>query len=85
MPTSVRLDPETESLLKRLATSSGRSKSEVIREALHRLSEEPQRSREQGGLFDSIADLVGIADAGPEHLAREHKKRFRKKLGKRQR
>ncbi len=83
MPTSVRLDPETEVLLKQLAHSSGRSKSEVIREALHRLSEESRSSGKQGGLYHAIADLVGVADGGPEDLAREHKKRFREKLNSR--
>jgi hypothetical protein len=34
MPTSVRLDPETEALLRRIARTSGRSKSWVVREAL---------------------------------------------------
>lgn len=85
MPTSVRLDPETEALLKRLAHNSGRSKSEVIREALHRLSEEAQRSAKQEGLYHSIADLVGVADHGPEDFARQHKKRFREKLSRRRR
>lgn len=85
MPTSVRLDPETEALLKRLAHSSGRSKSEVIREALHRLGEEARSSRRQERLYHAIADLVGVADGGPEGLAREHKKRFREKLNSRRR
>jgi hypothetical protein len=34
MPTSVRLDLETEALLERVARTSGRSKSWVVREAL---------------------------------------------------
>ena len=85
MPTSVRLDPETEALLKRLAHSSGRSKSEVIREALHRLAEEARSSRRQERLYHVIADLVGVADGGPADLAREHKKRFREKLNNRRR
>ena len=34
MPTSVRLDPKTESLVSRLARRRGQTKSEVIREAL---------------------------------------------------
>ena len=85
MPTSVRLDPETEALLKRLAHSSGRSKSEVIREALHRLAEETRSSHRQERLYHAIADLVGVADGGHEDLAREHKKRFREKLNSRRR
>ncbi len=80
MPTSVRLDPETEALLKRLAYTSGRTKSDVIREALHRMSEEARGTAGAGGLYHAIEDLVGIADDGPENLARQHKKRFREKL-----
>ncbi len=80
MPTSVRLDPETEALLKRLARSSGRTKSEVIREALHRMSDEARGAAEAGSLYHAISDLVGIAEGGPKDLARHHKKRYREKL-----
>lgn len=82
MPTSVRLDPETEALLNRMARSSDRTKSEVIRKALHRMSEETLGTAETSGLYRTIEDLVGIAEDGPENLAREHKKRFREKLGR---
>ena len=80
MPTSVRLDPETEALLRKLARTSGRTKSEVIREALHRMFAE---TRESGSLYHAIEDLVGIADVGPGDLARHHKQRFREKLDRR--
>ncbi len=83
MPTSVRLDPETEALLRKLARTSGRTKSEVIREALHRMSEEARGAAETGSLYDAIEDLVGIADVGPGDLARHHKQRFREKLDRR--
>ena len=82
MPTSVRLDPETEALLGKLARTSGRTKSEIIREALHRMSEEVTGTAETGSLYHAIADLVGIAENGPADLAREHKHRFREKLGR---
>jgi predicted DNA-binding protein len=85
MPTSVRLDPETEALLRKLARTSGRTKSEVIREALHRMSEEARGVAEVGGIYNAIEDLVGIANDGPDDLARQHKKRFREKLGRDQR
>ncbi|MBA3563718.1 MAG: ribbon-helix-helix protein, CopG family [Gammaproteobacteria bacterium] len=83
MPTSVRLDPETEALLKRLARRRGRTKSEVIREALRRLSEEPATPAEADGPYHAIADLIGIAGDGPEDLARDHKRLFREKLSRR--
>jgi len=84
MPTSVRLDPETEALLRRLARRSGRSKSEVIREALHRLAAERDEVAEPETLYRSVEDLIGIAD-GPEDLAERHRERFRAKLHGRRR
>lgn len=85
MPTSVRLDLETENLLKRLARSSGRTKSEVIREALHRMASGVRDAADDASLYHAVADLVGIADDGPEDLARQHKQRFREKLDARPR
>jgi predicted DNA-binding protein len=83
MPTSVRLDPETEALLRRLARSSGRTKSEIIREALHRMATGSAEAAEPESVYHTIEDLVGIADDGPEDLAEDHKRRFREKLARR--
>lgn len=83
MPTSVRLDPETEALLRQLARSSGRTKSEVIRDALHRMANSTREIAEPASAYEAIADLVGIADDGPEDLARQHKRRFRERLHRR--
>lgn len=84
MPTSVRLDAETQSLLQRLARVSGRTKSEVIRDALHQLASATSDAAEERSTYALIADLVGIADGGPDNLARDHKKYFRERLrGKR--
>lgn len=82
MPTSVRLDPETEALLRRLACASGRTKSEVIREALHRMAAGAAEAAEPQSLYHAVEDLVGIAE-GPEDLAEHHKQRFRDKLHRR--
>jgi hypothetical protein len=38
MPTSVRLDPKTERVVRSLARRTGRTKSQVIRDAIHRLA-----------------------------------------------
>ena len=84
MPTSVRLDPETEMLLQRLARRSGRSKSEILREALHRMAEEPPEAAASNGPYSLISDLVGIV-GGPTTLARDHKKIYRDALAKKHR
>jgi len=79
MPTRVRLDRETEALLRTLAHTSGRTKSEVIQEALHRMSEEVRSTAKTGSLYHAIEDLVGIAENGPKDLARQHKHRYRER------
>jgi hypothetical protein len=77
MPTSVRLDTETETLLRRLARTSGRTKSDILREAVVRLAEEHSASSPADGPYALIADLVGIAQGGPRDVARGHKQAFR--------
>jgi predicted DNA-binding protein len=63
MPVSVRLDRETEGLVRRISKRSGRSKSQVIREAIRRLAREDTVNRGES-VYDAISDLVGIADGG---------------------
>jgi hypothetical protein len=70
-------------LLKRLAQRSGRSKSDVLRAALHRLAEESAGTSESD--YALISDLVASASGGPEDLAREHKKVYRDALRKKHR
>lgn len=83
MPTSVRLDTETEALLRRLARTSGRTKSDVLREALVRLAEQHDATSSVESPYSLVADLVGIARGGPSDLAGRHKQAFRDALSKR--
>ncbi|MGH2398845.1 MAG: ribbon-helix-helix protein, CopG family [bacterium] len=69
MPTSVRLDPKTESMLRRIARRTGRSKSQVIREAILRLTEQTSEPPPGRSLYDRIQDLVGVSVGGPPDLA----------------
>ena len=85
MPTSVRLDAETDALLRRLAHLTGRTKSDVLREALIRLSQEQEAISADEGPYAIISDLVGIAHGGPDDLARRHKRAFRDTLASRTR
>jgi len=80
MPTSVRLDTETEALLRRLARTSGRTKSDILREALVRMAEENAASSSADSPYARIADLIGVAGGGPRRLARGHKPAFRATL-----
>ncbi|HEV2356395.1 MAG TPA: ribbon-helix-helix protein, CopG family [bacterium] len=69
MPTTVRLDPETEAIVQRLARKTGRTKSSVIREAILRLSEDHAEPNPGSTLYDRMADLIGIGHGGPPDLA----------------
>ena len=85
MPTSVRLDRETEALLHRLARTSGRTKSDILREALVRLAKEHEASFTVNTPYALMADLIGIAQGGPRDVARRHKQAFRDALSNRAR
>ncbi len=85
MPTSVRLDPETQALLDRLAQTQRRTKSDILREALHRLAQDEQVKGVDNGPYALVADLIGIAQGGPDNLARCHKQAFRDMLADKQR
>ena len=85
MPTSVRLDTETDTLLRRLARTSGRTKSDILREAVVRLAEEQEASSSADSPYALISDLVGIVGGGPPDMARRHKQAFRESLSNRAR
>lgn len=83
MPTSVRLDPETERLLARLARKRSQSKSDVIREAIETLARQEVAVPEEGSVFESISDLIGCVDGGPPNLSERTGEKFRELLSKR--
>ena len=81
MPTSVRLDAETEALLRRLAHERGASKSDVIRDALQELAA-TSGVAEAAGPYAQIADLLGVVQGKPVANARDHKRVVRELLNK---
>ena len=85
MPTSVRLDPETNALLNQLAKIHCRTKSDILREALRRLAQDEQVKDVDNGPYALVVDLIGIAQGGPDNLARCHKQAFRELLAGKQR
>ena len=80
MATSVRMDPETEKLLDRLAQEAGTSKSEVIRFAVRLAAKErrkPQRGRRP---YDALRGIIGAVRGGPSDLSERTGERFRELL-----
>ena len=80
MPTTVRLDPETESIIKRLARKTGRTKSQVIRDAIRVLAGSESPTEKVGGPYETIAHLIGCASGGPKDLSERTGEKFRKLL-----
>lgn len=85
MPTSIRLDPETESAVRRLARKSGRTKSSIIREAIVRMAEEITPPKPGGSLYDRMTDLVGVGHGGPPDLASRSEEVLRNLFSRRRR
>lgn len=80
MPTTVRLDPETESLIKRLARKTGRTKSQVIRDAIRALAKSEDGGKATRGPYEAFSHLIGCASGGPPNLSERTGEKFTKLL-----
>ncbi len=69
MPISVRLDAKTTDMLARLAKRSGRTKSQVIREALLGLARRDVVAERPRTAYQAIAHLIGCFDSGGQRLS----------------
>ena len=78
MPLTVRIDVKTERLIQRLARKQGRSKSEVIRDAIGVLARQVQGQEEAERPFDTIRDLIGSIHGGPPNLSVRTGEQFRR-------
>jgi hypothetical protein len=80
MPTTVRLDPETESLIKRLARKTGRTKSQVIRDAIRILAKSEDGGRAPRGPYEAFSHVIGCATGGPPDLSERTGEKFTRLL-----
>ncbi len=76
MPTSVRLDPETERLLDRLV-AAGQSRSAVIRDAIRRLVPTRPLGARARSFAARVRDSIGILTNGDPELSTDTGARFR--------
>jgi predicted transcriptional regulator len=82
MPVSVRLDRETEVLVQRISRSTGRSKSEVIRDAIRRLADRDSVKPAES-VYEQIADMVGVARGGSRRYAARSEEVLRRLFARR--
>lgn len=78
MPTSIRLDSDTDRALEELARRASTSKSEVVRRAIRDLLE-----RERLTPYERASDLIGSVAGGPTDLSESTGRRFRQLLAER--
>lgn len=80
MPLTVRLDAKTEALLNRLVKRTGRTKSQVIRDAIRTFAASENRTGAPKGPYEAIKHLIGIASGGPPDLSERTGEKFRELL-----
>jgi predicted DNA-binding protein len=82
MPFSLRLDPETESRIRRLSALTGRSKSQVVREAVAQYApdEEPRPSGDSA--FERLRPYLGVVRTGGRNYSRDTHRKYRALLRK---
>ncbi len=85
MPLTVRVDVKTEQLLERLARKRGKTKSEVIREAIGVLAKEVETQEATEHPYDKVRDLIGSVHGGPADLSMRTGEKFRRALTERRR
>ena len=78
MPISVRLDDRTERVVRRLARRTGRTASDVIRQAIATLErqEEPS-SADSVTAYDRLAHLIGGTGSGHGRLSENTGEKFK--------
>lgn len=80
MPLSVRVDRRTEALLKRLARQKGRTKSDVVREAIDAMARHAAESEKAQHPWETAEDLIGCVKGGPPDLSVKTGQGFRHML-----
>ncbi len=76
MPFSLRLDPVTEAKIRRLTTATGRSKSEVVREAVAQYAPDRDAAPAPGeSAFNRLKPFIGtVGTGGTNYSNRTHAK-----------
>jgi len=81
MVTSVRLDPATERNLAKLSKVTGRTKSDLIRQAVQGLTAQVDRQLKSGPTaYDRLVDMIGVVNLGPGNRAARSEELLRKKF-----
>lgn len=84
MTTSIRLTPQLEQLVARLARTRKQTKSEIIRQALMELAEHDATSVRPQTPYKAMKHLLGCATGGSPDLSTDSGEKFRSLLHRKQ-
>ncbi len=84
MPVSFRLDASTATKLRRLTAATGRSTSDVVREAVAHYSPEPEAAGTVSA-FDRLKPFIGIVGTGGADFSRDTHAKYRAALQRKHR
>jgi Arc/MetJ-type ribon-helix-helix transcriptional regulator len=85
MPTSVRLDPETERLLRRLERRRASPRSAVLRDAIRCLAKQELAGDAELSHWDALRPFIGQVDSGGLSLSTKTGRQFTDLLTSRRR
>ena len=86
MPFSLRLDPDTEASIRRLSAATGRSKSQVVREAVAHYASDRRSSPAPGeSAFDRLKPFIGTVSTGGAHFSKQTHTKYRDLLRRKRR
>jgi predicted DNA-binding protein len=81
MPFSLRLDSRTEGKIRRIARTTGLSKSAVVREAVEQYGNAPKPAAAAGETaLDRLRAVVGLVDTGGAELSTDTHAKYRASL-----
>ena len=85
MPFSVRLDPNTESRIRQLSMLTGRSKSQVVREAVAQYTPDSGARPQAESTFDRLKSYIGVIRTGGRNYSTGTHRKYRALLQKKHR
>ena len=85
MPFSLRLDPETEAKIRSLTAATGRSKSEVVREAVAQYAPDRDPAVPGASAFDRLKPFIGVVATGGAKSSTETHTKYRELLRRKHR
>lgn len=85
MTTSLRLDTDTERLLRRLERERGQSRSAIVRAAIHALAESELAQDKTLGHYEALKPFIGRVQSGGLNLSKRTGEQFARLLVERQR